>query len=252
MGFSIPLFTASGGLLYHARAVRYRAQLWAPYRAALATWLEPRLPPGEELILVGPSAGHCLPVEQLSRFRRIFVLEPDPVARWILASRLGNAAREGSATLHIERQDQLLRPLLTGGGGLDAVLDRHPHASLLFCNLLGQLLCDLSDDDEARFKAAFQARILPRLNGRTWASIHDRWSLDRDAAEPVPLSLSFPSCPSDQELGVAYFGPSGTPVTALDHAVSGLFPETWPRSYFSWQITPQALHVIEAVSGPAP
>lgn len=246
MGFSIPLFTPSGGLAYHARAVRYRARLWAPYRAALAEWLETRLPLGEELILVGPSAGHCLPLQQLARFRRIFVLEPDPVARWLLASRLGGAP------IHVERRDLLLNPLLTGSVGLDAVLDRHPRASLLFCNLLGQLLCDLSDDDEARFKAAFQARILPRLDGRSWASIHDRWSLDRDAAEPTPLQLSFPKYPSDHELGVAYFGPSGAPVTALDHAVSGLFPEAWPRCYFSWQITPRALHVIEAVSGPAP
>jgi hypothetical protein len=246
VGFSIPLFTPSGGLTYHARALRYRARLWAPYRAALAEWLEPRLPPGEELILVGPSAGHCLPLEQLARFRRIFVLEPDPVARWLLASRLGDTA------LQIESRDLLLRPLLTGSVGLDAVLDRYPRASLLFCNLLGQLLCDLPDADEARFKAAFGARILPRLSGRAWASIHDRWSLDRDATELAPASLSFPTCPSDQELGVAYFGASGAPVTALDHAVSGLFPEAWPRSYFSWQITPRALHVIEAVSGPAP
>ena len=242
----MPLFTPSGGLLYHARALRFRAGLWAPYRAALAEWLEPRLPADEELILVGPSAGHCLPLEQLSRFRRIFVLEPDPVARWLLASRLDHAA------LAFEHRDLLLQPLLTGSVGLDAVLDRHPKASLLFCNLLGQLLCDLSDDDEARFKGAFETRILPRLSGRRWASIHDRWSLDRDAAELSPLSLSFPTCPSDEQLGVAYFGPSGAPVTALDHAMSGLFPEAWPRSYFSWQITPRALHVIEAVSGPAP
>ena len=246
MGFSVPLFTPSGGLLYHARALRYREGLWAPYRVAVADWLASRLPPSDELILVGPSAGHCLPLEQLARFERIFVLEPDPVARRLLAARLRRAK------LHFEPRDLLLDPLLAGKVGLDAVLDRHPRASLLFCNLLGQLLCDLSDDDEARFKAAFQTRILPRLNGRAWASLHDRWSLDRDAAEPSPLRLSFPTCPSDQELGVAYFGPSGAPVTALDHAVSGLFPEAWPRSYFSWQITARALHVIEAVSGPAP
>lgn len=247
----MPLFTPSGGLLYHARALRYREGLWAPYRATLAEWLAPRLPPGEQLILVGPSAGHCLPLEQLSLFRQIFVLEPDPVARWLLASRLKGAARGASRSLQLETRDLLLQPLLSGSAGLDVLLDRYPKASLLFCNLLGQLLCDLSDDHEARFKAAFRERILPRLSERVWASVHDRWSLDRDAREPGPLSLSFPRCPSDEELGVAYFGPAGAPVTVLDHAVSGLFPEAWPRSYFRWQITPQALHVIEAVSGPA-
>jgi len=240
------LFSPSGGLLYHARALRYRAGLWAPYRAALAAWLEPRLPPAEELILIGPSAGHCLPAAQLSRFQKVLVLEPDPVARRLLALRLA------PAKLHFEHRDLLLQPLLSGAVGIDALLDRHPRASVLFCNLLGQLLCDLPDAQEARFKAAFAQRVLPRLLGRSWASIHDRWSLDRDAAEPNPAALSFPNCPSDQELGVAYFGPSGAPITALDHAAAGLFPEGWPRSYFSWQITPRALHVIEAVNGPAP
>src|SRR5215216_4794788 len=77
---AMSLFTPSGGLVYHARALRHRSGLWAPFRRAVDEWLAEALPPADELILVGPSAGHCLPLERLARFRRLLVLEPDPVA----------------------------------------------------------------------------------------------------------------------------------------------------------------------------
>jgi hypothetical protein len=238
------LFTPSGGLVYHARALRFRDGLWAPFRDVLAAWLAQHLAVTEELILVGPSGGHCLPLAHLSRFGRLLVLEPDPLARRILALRLPRSR------LEVEHRDLLLQPLLSGGSGLDTVLRQRPRASVLFCNLLGQLHFGLSDDAQVHFRAELRRRIVPLLEGRSWASFHDRWSLDRSSRdEPTPTARSFERQPNDDELGVAWFGPAGAPVTVLDHGTSGLFPEVWPRSYFSWQITPQALHVVEAVSG---
>jgi hypothetical protein len=238
------LFSLSGGLVYHARALRYREGLWAPFRAALADWLARVLPPSEELVLVGPSAGHCLPLAQLAKFHRIVLLEPDPLARQLLAWRLGAAA------LIVESRDVLVEPLLSGKLGLDAVLELRPRASVLFCNLLGQVPLVLADADQQLFASEFRRRLLPRLSGRHWASFHDHWSLDYDArAEPVPIARDFECAPSDEELGVAWFGSSGAPVTALAHGAGALFPEAWPRRYFSWQLTPRALHVIEGVSG---
>jgi hypothetical protein len=239
------LFSPSGGLVYHLRALRYRGEAWAAYRAALAGWLEQCLPVGDELILVGPSAGHCLPLEQLGRFRRVLVLEPDPLARWLLRRRLPRVR------LELEHRDSLLGPLLNGGPGLDALLARRPRASVLFCNLLGQLHWDLPDEQQQRFRSEFQRRLLPLLASRSWASFHDRWSLELELpqAEMLPPMLRFERRPSDDELGAAYFGTEGAPVTALDHGTAGLFPEAWPRSYFTWPLTPRALHVVEAVSG---
>lgn len=75
------LLTPSGGLVYHLRAWRYRAGLWAPFRQAVETWLASALLGPGELVLVGPSGGHCLPEVVLRRFERIVVLEPDPLAR---------------------------------------------------------------------------------------------------------------------------------------------------------------------------
>jgi hypothetical protein len=238
------LFTATGGLVYHARALCYRDVLWAPFRAALAAWLERCLPPNGELILVGPSGGHCLPLEQLAR-DRLVALEPDPLARGILRLRLA------PTPLEVEHRDLLLAPLLSGAGGLETLLERRPRASVLFCNLLGQVQIDLAEEQQERFQAEFKRRVLPLLAGRIWASFHDRWSVNHEqhAAPAPPLTLSFESRPSDEQLGCAYFGAAGAPITAFDHGASALFPDAWPRHYFSWQLTPGALHVVEGVSG---
>ncbi len=237
------LFTLSGGLVYHARAWRFRDGLWSPFRDALAEWLVQHLAVTDELILVGPSGGHCLPLAHLSRFGRLLVLEPDPLARRILGLRLQ------SARLDFEHRDLLVEPLLGGRSGLDTVLRQRPNAAVLFCNLLGQLHFGFSDEAQQQFQTQFTRRIVPLLDGRSWASFHDRWSLDRGLDQLTPVMRRFERPPSDAELGVAWFGSAGAPVTVLDHGTSSLFPETLPRSYFSWQITPKALHVIEAVSG---
>lgn len=238
------LFSLSGGLRYHLKALRYGPELWAPFRRHVAHWLAGALPADGELVLVGPSAGHCLPLAQLERFERLFVLEPDPIARRLLSARLSRSR------LQLEHRDLLVEPLLSGRDGLDALLQRRPNASVLFCDLLGQVQLELGDEQQARFQGEFRRRILPLLAGRRWASFHDRWSMDRDLEQPrLPSVVGFNYVPQDDELGVAWFGPEGAPVTVLDHATSELFPEPGSRRYFAWQITPQALHIIEAVSG---
>jgi hypothetical protein len=238
------LFSSTGGVVYHLRAQRYRRTLWLPFRQAVESWLVQALPPSAELILVGPSAGSCLPLTHLSRFGEVIVLEPDGLARLVLRSRLAGARVTSRAS------DLLVAPLLSDAPGLDRLLEARPHASLLFCNVLGQLQLTLSEEEHAAWRAAFQRRILPALEGRRWASFHDRWSLERDGeAPPVPQSTRFERVPEEQELARTLFGPEGPALTVLDHGTAGLFPETGPHHYFAWQLTPTALHVVEAVSG---
>jgi hypothetical protein len=238
------LLTPSGGLVYHLRALRYGQSLWAPFRTNLASWLvASQLGSAEELLLVGPSAGHCLPLAWLGRFRRLTLLEPDPVARRLLSLRLPQRG------LETEQRDLLLEPLLSGRAGLDAVLARRPRAAVLFCNVLGQLHFALSDEEHQRFQAEFVRRIVPALDGRAWASFHDRWSFDLEADSALPERLAFERKPAEMTLAEAWFGADGPTVTALDHGTSQLFPEALPHHYFGWQITPGAWHVVEAVSG---
>jgi hypothetical protein len=238
------LFSLSGGLFYHLKALRYRSSLWAPFRRHVAAWLETALSPSEQLVLVGPSAGHCLPLAHLERFHDLFVLEPDPLARQLLRAQLGRPR------MTFEHRDLLVEPLLAGREGLATLLERLPRASLLFCDLLGQVQLELSDTRQQRFQLEFRRQILPLLSKRRWASFHDRWSLDRLPGDPEPPSrVDFPRAVGDDELGTALFGCQGRQIAVLDHGTRELFPELLPRRYFTWQITPRALHIVEAVSG---
>ncbi len=238
------LFSLSGGLFYHLKALRYASSLWVPFRRHVAEWLQSALPPRDELVLVGPSAGHCLPLAQLDRFERLYVLEPDPLARRWLAARLRHSR------IHAEHRDLLVEPLLSRRSGLGELLDRHPRASVLFCDLLGQVQLELSDEKQLEFQSAFRDRILPRLQNRCWASFHDRWSLDRRLDEPpLPSRVVLEHAPSDDELAEAWLGPTGAKLTVLDHGTRELFPAPGPRRYFAWQIAPRALHLVEAVNG---
>lgn len=239
------LMTPSGGLVYHLRALRYRSSLWAPFRASLASWLaSSRLLAAQELLLIGPSAGHCLPLEWLARFDRLTLLEPDPVARRLLALRLPRRQ------LEVEARDLLLEPLLSGRSGLDAVLERRPGAAVLFCNVLGQLHFALSDEQQQRFQTEFARRVVPALSGRAWASFHDHWSLDwSPGAAALPERVEFDQRPSDAALAETCFGQTGPAVTVVDHGTGQLFPATLPHRYFSWQLTPIALHLVAAVRG---
>ncbi len=236
------VFSPSGGLVYHLRALRHRAGSWAPFRQAIEAWLGAALEGPGELVLVGPSAGHCLPEAVLARFDSVLALEPDPLARWLLRRRLPQR------DVALEPRDLLVGPLLRGDEGLPELLRQRPSATVLFCNLLGQLHFVLSERQQTEFQEAFRARLLPALAGRRWASFHDRWSLDRSAREPSPVMRSFTSQPDADTLARAWFGAHGPAVEVLDHATTELFPREWPRRYFSWQITPTALHVVEGVS----
>jgi hypothetical protein len=242
------LFSASGGLVYHLRAWRRAHAQWLPFRAQIAGWLEQSLPATGELILVGPSAGHCLPLAHLAAFGRVTVLEPDPVARFILRRRL--LEQRPQLKVDEERRDLLLAPLLQGSAGLAALLDERPRATVLFCNVLGQLHFALSDEEQERFRDAFRERIAARLTTRAWASFHDRWSLDWAANTAEPAPLCFAARPSENELGQGLFGAAGPPVTVLDHGTGELFPAELPRRYLSWRVTPRALHVVEALPAP--
>jgi len=162
----------AGGLRYHVRAL-FGGRSWAPFRAALGGWLaqlEPRVPRG---VLVGPSAGYTFPDAFLQRFKALTVLEPDPIAGYLLLRRL---RRLGVSEVRLESRDLLLAPLLDGSAGLAELLEADPDASLIFGNVLGQTRFLREEAELERFKSAFRARITPLLASRSWLSFHDRLS----------------------------------------------------------------------------
>jgi hypothetical protein len=238
----------AGGLRYHLRAWA-AGERWTGFRAALAGWLEDFEPRSSRALLVGPSAGYTFPDAFLRRFSAITVLEPDPVAAFLLSRRL---RRLGITELELEARDQLLTPLLEGARGLTELLDAEPERALIFGNVLGQTSFLLDDPEFGRFKSAFRERVWPRLEGRAWLSFHDRLS--------GPLAPSFSGryrashrLDDASVLRELYPAASGTGAVELfDHRSDGFFPSTLPHSYFDWPIDRVRHHLIEAVcSAPA-
>lgn len=234
----------AGGLRYHWRALT-SSELWAPFSSALAHWFASLNFTSPRALLVGPSAAYTFPDAFLRRFAAFTLLEPDPLAGYLLTRRLH---RLGVREVRLERRDLLLRPLLDGGDGLPELLASYPSQALIFCNVLGQTRFLLEDSEFDRFKAAFRERIGAQLSSRSWLSIHDRWSGRLEPEFDAPLETAVRL--DDTALRALYprRGPSRA-VELFDHQSDGFFPNARPHAYFSWQLAPNRFHLIEGVAG---
>jgi hypothetical protein len=231
----------AGGLRYHVRAL-FGGRSWSPFRAALGGWLaelQPRVP---RAVLVGPSAGYTFPDAFLQRFTALTVLEPDPIAGYLLMRRL---RRLGVAELRLESRDLLIAPLLDGSPGLAELLEADPEASLIFGNVLGQTRFLREELELERFKSAFRARIVPLLGGRSWLSFHDRLSGALAPSFNAPF-FAPERLDDDAVLRQLYSQDGGgAPAELFDHQSDGFFPANMPHAYFSWQIDSARHHLIE-------
>jgi len=224
----MPLFQPSGGLGYHLRAWRYRRCLWQPFHAQVAHWLTAWQPPVTHLVLVGPSGGYALNPAFLQRFERLTLLEPDGLARFIIARRFPGLA----CTVHADTG-------LAGPQGFRWLARTFPDAGLLFCNLLGQTL---EGQGPGFDRAAWLADLAPALTGRSWASWHDVASTQRPPDCVQPLRLS-----QDEGLDkvLAHFWQGGE-LAIHDHECASLAP-CLAREYALWRLTPRDVHVVEWV-----
>lgn len=219
------LLHPSGSLAYHLRAWRFGQHLWAPFHARVHDWLSSWQPPARHLVLLGPSAGYALPRGFLERFSRISVLEPDPLARWLLRRRFpGLAFVSGDAGA------------LAQGRGLHWLAAEYPDAAFLFCNLLGQ---ELQGQDVAS-RNDWLAGMAPALAGRAWASWHDLASTNREPCRWPDLALSRAE-PLEAVLERYW---RGGELEIIDHETAGLWPAL-PRQYAIWPIAPGRWHLIE-------
>ena len=239
------LLNPAGGLRYHLRAARFSRKLWQPFRWAVGEWLLGWQPPETTLVLVGPSAGYNLQPFLFERFERVIALEPDPVARFLFKRRLDKAPLDKRPLLEMIAEDHLLK----NPERLEALLSEQK-ACVLFSNVIGQipvLLGARASDDPALVK--IRGTISRLLEGRSWASFHDRFSGTlRPSLEGM---LSADTRASDSELVETLFGESGgegsKPSELLDHLTEGFFPADLPHSYFCWELEPGVFHVIEGV-----
>lgn len=215
------LLAPSGGLVYHLRALRHRHGLWAPFHRAVAGWLAGWQPGRRELVVVGPSAGYALPAGFLMRFERVTALEPDPLARRLLAR------RPDAGRLAFSHLDCLTTPY-----GLARLAAAHPNAAILFSNVLGQVAAPAAD---------WRSLIAQHLAGHAWASYHDVVST---TTRPKP-GCDHAITTNDQSLEttLARLWPGGT-IELTDHETFRLGGDQ-PHHYTVWQIARQRWQLVE-------
>ena len=241
------LWGPAGGVRYHLRAARFSRRLWEPFRWALGDWLLRWQTVEPTLLLVGPSAGYNLQPFLLERFQRVVVLEPDPLARWLLQRRLARVPLDPRPALELIAEDQLVyHP-----ERLPVLLERLGPTAILFCNVLGQLrhLIGSDDTEDARF-AAVRSAVRSALSGRSWASFHDRVSgFLRPTFDGVVIS---DARLTDEEVISSAYESSASQAQLesnelLDHLTEGFFPAELPHAYFVWELSPGLFHLIEGV-----
>ena len=104
--------------------------------------------------------------------------------------------------------------------------------------MLGQHRFYCSDVESAE---AHLQRLTRQLQGRVWASFHDRLSVDWPADRAAPERLCAPrSLPSDQL--ARHFGSAGV---WTDHLTAGIM-EDRECLYLPWHLMPGRLHLVEA------
>jgi hypothetical protein len=233
----------AGGLRYHLRALRYRTRLWRGFTEPLAGWLERWPIATSALLLVGPSAGWCLPPAWLARFATIDLVEPDPLARLLFTWRF--AALRSRLRWHDGDW------LVSGAEGfatarLDALAEAFPGRAVVFCNLLGQLGGLDPAAAAAPGYSAWKAHLARALAGRSWATFHDR--LSGPLAPCLPGgSADAPASLTDEEVAARLYRAAAVPaVELLSHDTADLWPDR-PRVFFAWEITPGWHHLIEGV-----
>ncbi len=213
----------TGGPVWHLRALSRRRRLWKPFRDEIESWLSDWSIRSRELLLVGPSAGWCLPEQYLRNFSVIHAIDPDPLAALLF--------RFVHPRAHL---GEWIRGDFFVEG--DNFLHRHASSAVLFCNMLGQRRYVNRDvalvEEEMRM-------VKMQLRGRNWASFHDLVSGDGIAEQPVKelkTTLDQASILSSLDLSGEW----------LDHLTSDVFPRTVSRKIIPWQFARGRLHLVEA------
>jgi hypothetical protein len=220
------LLHPSGSLPYHLRAWRWRRTLWAPFHAEVGNWLSDWRPNTGHLVLIGPSGGYALNGQFLARFADIAMLEPDPLALWLMRRRFPGIR------VHWNDSTYLAQP-----GGFFRLAETYPNAALLFCNLLGQ---ELQGEPATFDRAAWLTELEQALAGRDWASWHDLVSSAR-RPDSSPLPRFDHAIPLDDLLAMFWHGGN---LEITDHDTAKLCPDL-PRRCCVWHLAPNRYHLIE-------
>ena len=181
----------TGGLSYHAAALRYRQTLWQPFLGSVENWLSQTWnPKSRDLVIFGPSAGWTLPAGFLARFDSVIGIEPDPIGRTLFRYRFRSAKQNpGIKKLQLLSSENLLPWFSPRPQVFSDFLAQHAESAILFSNLLGQIPL-LHPDRALAAMIDKQELFIESLRGREWASYHDLLSGRAQVLPTAPKKLS--------------------------------------------------------------
>lgn len=218
---------------WHWRGFR-SGRRWARTMTQIEDWLIQAPSGHDQLIILGASAGWMMPPSFLARFRDITCVDLDLLGRWLFRWRFRSLFAQADRRLSYQLGDaHLLLPRL---------LRSQPRALILFDNFLG--LDSLYTRDLGLTQSRLSAlRVL--LMGRSWGSIHDRYS--GPAPHPPrtpPVSLiRRTGDPLDEKSLIQSIQGSGE---WLDHSTGAVLPDGHEARLIAWPIRPGRWHWLEA------
>lgn len=225
------LLGPTGGLVWHGRALR-RAKLWSPFTQQIESWLDGWSPRRARLLLVGPSAGWCLPGRFFQRFESIHAVDLDPAARLLFAWRHGGTLRRAGVLLKWSVGDFFADP--------NRYLGAPEEEAVLLCNVAGQLRYLRRDPDAVEADLSGLRHV---LTGRDWASFHDLLSGRAPASSYAsPVARWF----AGRVDGGSLLAGHGLAGEWLDHLTGDLLPADGDRLVLPWRFAPDRLHFVEA------
>ena len=221
----------TGGLVWHLRALRARTGLWQTFRDDVERWLANWQPQTSSLVIIGPSAGWCLPVSFLTRFAQIHCVDIDPLASWLFQSVHGGALKPAGVTINWSRDDFFDAPA--------RILSAYPASAVLLANVAGQRCFQLKDAQATELNLK---EVRAALSGRDWASFHDRLSAPGFNVLPVREW-------SEQISGVQILERYGLSGEWLDHLTGDILPASVTRRIIPWRFSTGRVHLVEAGIG---
>ena len=241
----------TGGLNWHVHAAASQTR-WRGTQQHIDRFLARVQPVERQLLLIGGSAGWMMSTAWLTCFRRIDVIDIDPLAPWLFGRRHGRALNQAGCQWQFHRQD--------GIAGLPALLKQFPDAFVWFDNVLGQLRYRLDDEDALERQLAHIQRW---LQGRSWGSVHDLYSGPTRLDLPAELDALCQSAEhGDVQDGVPQYRVDRRPTSLddwgqrllqrveaegiwQDHGTGVVFPAGTAVQLVPWGFKPRYCHWLE-------
>jgi hypothetical protein len=269
------MITASGGLVYHARAARSLFKLfnpdatWSPTRQKVSSWVHDwvELHRFKNLILIGPSAAYLINKDVWSEVEHLVVIEPDRIAKWIFKMRFPSMPGAQLPLTHrpasprsctwLHRSD-LLPYFSRDPNEFSKFLQNYDPEStgILFFGCLGQM--PFHEKDFSRKEAEARSLLLAATEPFSMASLHDLSSvtvpaLSKKAARDLAqLDLHLPGSEYGPRVIQDLVGQlSGQLADSASSLVWTDHDTYWlgrPRAICPWTLTSKQIHILGFVT----